>query len=122
MRNLPKLSVKFSKQCGGGVVKGYIRQQQLFAQPHTFCGFRFVGHVLGYSSCSVRIHDILVRIRISGSVPMTNGSGSRSNSESCYFLQLPSSRQQKFKFFLSLFAYYLLFEGTITSLFKDKKS
>ncbi len=36
-----------------------------------------------------RIHDILVRIRIRGSMPLTNGSGS------CYFRHWPSRRQQK---------------------------
>ncbi len=46
----------------------------------------------------LRIRNILVRIRIRGSIPLTNGSGSWS----CYFSQCPSRRQQKF------FPYYLL--------------
>ncbi len=50
----------------------------------------------------LRIHDILVRIRIRGSIPLTNGS---------YFRQWPSRRQQ-----------LLIFEGTFTSFFIDKKS
>ncbi len=37
----------------------------------------------------LRIHDILVRIRIRGSIPLTNGS------RSCYFCHWPSRRQQK---------------------------
>ncbi len=46
-----------------------------------------------------RIHDILVCIRIRGSMPLTNGSGSRFRSRfgsgSCYFRHWPSRRQQK---------------------------
>ncbi len=38
-----------------------------------------------------RIRDILVRIRIRGSVPLTNGS----SSGSCSFRQVPSKRHQK---------------------------
>ncbi len=43
-----------------------------------------------------RIHDILVwfRILISGSMPLTNWSGSGFWSESCYFHHWPSRRQQ----------------------------
>ncbi len=63
----------------------------------------------------LRIHDILVRVRIRGSIPMTNGYGS------CYFHQWPSRSQQKIIFF-STFSCLLLFEGTFTSFFKDKKS
>jgi hypothetical protein len=40
----------------------------------------------------LRIHDILVWIRIRGSMPLTNGSGS------CYFHHWPSRRQQKIIF------------------------
>ncbi len=69
------------------------------------------------------IRDILVRIRIRGSVlPLTNGSGSGSGSWSCYFRLWPSRRQQKTILFLSFSVYYLLFEGTFTSFFWDKKS
>jgi hypothetical protein len=49
----------------------------------------------------LRIRDILVRIRIRGSVHLTNGSGSRSDSGSCYFHHQPSRWQ--------LFAYYQYF-------------
>jgi hypothetical protein len=35
----------------------------------------------------LRIRDILVRIRIRGFVPLTNGSGAGSGSGSCYFRQ-----------------------------------
>ena len=55
----------------------------------------------------------------SGSMPQNNGSGFGSGS--CYFRHSPSRHQQitnlKKKFFCSL-----LFEGTFTSFFKDKKS
>ncbi len=63
----------------------------------------------------LQIHDILVRIQIRESMPLTNGSGS------CYFRHWPSRRQQKlicFKRFISL----VLFEGTFRSFFKDKNS
>jgi hypothetical protein len=64
----------------------------------------------------LRIHDILlwIRIRIRGSMPLTNGFGF------CYFRHRPSRRQlntNKKKFFC-----LLLFEGTFTSFFKVKKS
>ncbi len=44
-----------------------------------------------------RIHDILVwiRIRIRGSMPLTDGSGFRFGSGSCYFRHWLSRRQQK---------------------------
>jgi hypothetical protein len=48
-----------------------------------------------------RIREILVRIRIRGSIPPTNGSGS------CYFRQWPSRHQQKKKI-SSFFAYYFM--------------
>jgi hypothetical protein len=46
----------------------------------------FGGEILYFRSV-FRIHDILVwiRIRIRGSVPLTNGSGSRFVSGSCFF-------------------------------------
>ncbi len=65
----------------------------------------------------LRIHDILLWIRIRGSMPLTNGSGSGCGYGSCYFCHWPSRFQQKTKFF-----YLLLFEGTFTSFFRDKKS
>jgi hypothetical protein len=66
-----------------------------------------------------RIHDILVwiRIRIRGSMPLTNGSGFGSwcGSGSFYFHHWPSRCQQKKNFKKSFSAYYLkLFEGTFT--------
>ncbi len=65
----------------------------------------------------LRIDDILVwfQIRIRGSMPLTNGSGF--GSRSYYFRHWPSRGQQK-TYFLKV----LLFEGTFTSVFKDKKS
>ena len=62
-----------------------------------------------------RIHDILVWIRIRGSMPLTNGSGS------CYFRHRPSRCQQKTNFLFYFFC-LLLFEDTFTSFFKDKMS
>ncbi len=54
-----------------------------------------------YALCPVlRIHDILVWIRIRGSMPLTNGSGS------CYFLHWPSRCQKKLIF--SAYRYYFL--------------
>ncbi len=63
----------------------------------------------------LRIHDILGWIRIRGSMPLTNGSGS------CYFHHWPSRCQQKLIFLHNFFC-LLLFEGTFTSFFEDKKS
>ncbi len=63
----------------------------------------------------LRIHDIFVWIRIR--IPLTNGSGRGS----CYFRHWPSRCQQKTNFKKKFF-YLLLFEGTFTSFFKDKKS
>jgi hypothetical protein len=53
-----------------------------------------------------RIHDILVWIRIRGSMPRTNGSGCGSGS--CYFRHGPSRRQFKTNFFKSFTASYFL--------------
>ncbi len=60
-----------------------------------------------------RIHDNLVsiRIRICGSMPLTNGSGS------CYFRHANKKTNLKKKFFC-----LLLLEDTFISFFKDKKS
>ncbi len=63
----------------------------------------------------LRIHDILVWMRIRGSMPLTNGSGS------FYFHHWPSRCQQKTNFFTKFFC-ILLLEGTFTLFFKDKKS
>ncbi len=46
-----------------------------------------------YSASVLWIHEILVRIRIRGSIPLTNGSGS------CSFRQWPSRYQKKSKFY-----------------------
>ncbi len=60
-----------------------------------------------------RIHGILVwiRIRIRGSTPLTNGSGSgcgsRCGSGSCYFRHWPSGRQHKVNY-KKISAYYFL--------------
>ncbi len=57
----------------------------------------------------LRIHDILVWIRVS--MTLTDGSGS------CYFRHWPSRRQQKIIFPLKSFFCLLLFEGKFTSFF-----
>ncbi len=59
-----------------------------------------------------------VRIRIRESVPLTNGFGSASGS--WYFRQWSSRLQQQKN--LSKFFCLLLFDATLTSFFKDKKS
>ncbi len=69
--------------------------------------------VINLSSVPVlRIHDILVRIRIRGTVPLIKRSGS------CFFCHWSSRHQQITSF--SQFFCLLLFEGTFTSFFKDK--
>ncbi len=70
----------------------------------------------------LRIHDSLVwiRIQIHGSMPLTNGSGSGFGSS--YFRHWPSQDANKKNFFFFKFFCLLLFEGTLTSFFKDKKS
>ncbi len=73
-----------------------------------------------------RIRDISVwiRIRIRGSMRLTNGSGSGfrcgSGSRSCYFRYWPSWRQKKLSKKKNFCL--LLFEGTFTSFFNNKKS
>jgi hypothetical protein len=64
----------------------------------------------GYLLAVLLIHDILVCIRIRGSMPLTNGSGS------FHFHHWPSRCQQKTNL-QSFSAYYLL-----KSIFKDKKT
>ncbi len=78
---------------------------------------------LSHSLAVLRIHDILVwiRIRIRGSMPLTNGSGSGCGSGSFYCHHWPSRCQQKNTLKKKFFC-ILLFEGTFTSFFKGKKS
>ncbi len=60
---------------------------------------------------------LLVRIRIRGFVPLTYGSGS------CSFCQWLTRYQQEISFFFKVFLLItVLFEGTSTSVFIDKKS
>ncbi len=68
-----------------------------------------------------RIYDILVWIRIRGSMLLTNGSGFGCGSGSCYLLYWPSRGQQKTNFLIKFFC-LLLFEDTFTSFIKNKKS
>ncbi len=56
----------------------------------------------------------IVRIRIRGSMPLTNESGT------CYFRHSPSRHQQKNGIFFEVFFCLLLFEGTFTSFLKIK--
>ncbi len=68
----------------------------------------------GLPSTVLRIHDILVWIRIRGSMPLTNGSGSGwgfgsgCGSASSYFRHWPSRGQQKTNFLKSFSAFYFL--------------
>jgi hypothetical protein len=67
----------------------------------------------GLSKAVLRIRDMFVRIRIRGSVPLTNGSGS------CYFRHWPRRRQpKKFISVFLLFSFWM----NIYIIFKDKKS
>jgi hypothetical protein len=70
-----------------------------------------------------RIHDILVWIwiRIRGSMPLTNGSGLGSWIRILLFSSLTFKMPAK-KLILTQFFCLLLFEGTFTLFFKDKKS
>ncbi len=61
----------------------------------------------------LRIYEIFAWIRIRGSIPLTNRSGSGPGCGSCYIRQWPSTRQ--------VFC-LLLFKGTFTSFLRDKKS
>jgi hypothetical protein len=63
-----------------------------------------------------RNRDLLVRIRIRGSVPLTNGSGP----ESCFFRPSVTFKTPTKSFFSSFLL--LHFEGTFTSFIKDKKT
>ncbi len=77
---------------------------------------------LSHSLAVLRIHDILVwiRIRIRGSMPLTNGSGSGCGSGSFYFHHWPSRCQQKNNLKKNFSAYYFL--KVLTSFFKCEKS
>jgi hypothetical protein len=54
-------------------------------------------------------------IRILGSVPLTNGTGSDTGTDPALFVGDLQDAKNKFLCFF-------LFEGTLTSFFKDKKS
>jgi len=64
----------------------------------------------------LRIREILERIRIRGSVLLTNGSGSGF----CYFVIDVQDANKRL--FSSKFSRLLLFKGIFTSFFKIKKS
>jgi hypothetical protein len=63
----------------------------------------------------LRILDILVWIRIRGSIPLTNGSGS-------FFFIIDLQDANNKLILKKKFSCILLFDGTLTSFFKDKKS
>ncbi len=75
--------------------------------------------IAGMLSPVLGIRNILVRIRIRGFIPLTNGSVPRP--DYCYFRQWSSRWQQEIIFFTKFFC-LLLFEATFTSFLKDKKS
>ncbi len=68
-----------------------------------------------------RIHDILVWIRIRGSMPLSNGSGSGCGSGSFYFHHWPSRYHLKTNFLKKAFL-YITFWKYLYIIFKDKKS
>jgi hypothetical protein len=62
------------------------------------------------TSVVVRIQDIMVRIRIRGSIPLTNEFGSRCGSGSCLIVSDLQDVNKKIIFFsLSFFAFYFLY-------------
>ncbi len=67
--------------------------------PRWVDGYRHSDGDLDYFLLVLRIHDILVRIRIRGSMPLTNGSGSGFGSGSFYCHHGPSRCQLKTNFF-----------------------
>ncbi len=57
----------------------------------------------------LQIHEIFLRIRILGSIPLTNGSGFRSGSGSCFFVSdLQGVNKKHFVFLKFFFGYYFL--------------
>ncbi len=86
---------------GWSPATGYLSLGRSYSSPGVSYLFKWV-----VFSAVLRIHDILVRIR--GSMPLTNGSGSGSWIGSCYFCYWPSRCQQKTNFFLSFSAYFFL--------------
>ncbi len=64
----------------------------------------------------LRIHDILGWIRIRGSMPRINGSGSGS----CYFRHWPSRCQQKTNFFNTIFSAHYFFTVHLHHISKIK--
>ncbi len=70
-----------------------------------------------------RIHYILVWIRIRGSMSLTNGSGSGNGAAdpdpAIFVVDLQVANYGKF---LTQFFLLVLYEGTLTLFFKDKKS
>jgi hypothetical protein len=69
----------------------------------------------------LRIRDMLVRIRIRGSVPLTNVSGCDPDRAilSVTFKMITKNK----KIFVSVFCLFpVLFEATFTSFYKDNKS
>jgi hypothetical protein len=75
--------------------------------------------LFSYSRTAASVHDILVWIRIRGSMPLTNGSGSGSGFGLFLFslltFNLPTKTNLKKQFFC-----ILIFKGTFTSFFKGK--
>jgi hypothetical protein len=81
----------------GGVEPGGVRQPTLTEQPLFRPQGAYLYLLLPVLRIVFRIHDILVWIRIRGSMPITNGSGS------CYFRHRPSRCQQKTNFLTQFF-------------------
>jgi hypothetical protein len=80
-------------------------KQEISGTTKTMSGSVMV-EIEGFLKTVLRIQDILVRIWIRGSRPLTNGSGSGYGS--CYFRHWPSRLQQKTNLKKSFSAYYFL--------------
>ncbi len=65
-----------------------------------------------------RIHDILVRIRIRGSMPLTSGSGFGCGS--CTFCHWSSRRQQKIYYFFTSFSFHHFWQVHLHHFLKIK--
>ncbi len=67
-----------------------------------------------------RIHDILERIRIRGSMPLTNGSGSESGSGSCFFSSLTFKMPTKKIFSFNIYSVHYFLKVHLHNFLKIK--
>ncbi len=92
------------------------RIYSLFSRQHLSLGKKKVIPVM--FKPVLRIQDILVRIRIRGSMPLT--SGSRSGFRSCYFRHWFSRCQQKTNFLKSFSSYFYFLKIQLPNFSKIK--